>query len=119
MIDFDTAAPGPRLYDIAYAVYSFVPLFTDDGCRRSDVTQIPDRAHKLRLFCEAYGREYCDGVVDMIIQRLKDVCEYIEAKAAEGDKRFQRKVAEGHVKGYETVIAFVDSISSELTCGLQ
>ena len=32
MIDFDTAAPGTRLWDIAYAVYRFVPLVTDAHC---------------------------------------------------------------------------------------
>ncbi|WP_290866248.1 phosphotransferase [Hamadaea sp.] len=26
LIDFDTAHPGPRVWDVAYAVYRFVPL---------------------------------------------------------------------------------------------
>ena len=26
LIDFDTAGPGPRVWDIAYAAYTFVPL---------------------------------------------------------------------------------------------
>jgi len=26
LIDFDTAHPGPRIWDVAYAAYRFVPL---------------------------------------------------------------------------------------------
>jgi hypothetical protein len=29
LIDFDLASPGPRLYDVAYAAWTWVPLFSD------------------------------------------------------------------------------------------
>jgi aminoglycoside phosphotransferase (APT) family kinase protein len=55
IIDFDTAAPGSRLWDIAYAVYRFVPMITDGHARLSGWNPIPDRAARLRLFCDTYG----------------------------------------------------------------
>lgn len=33
-LDWDLAAPGTRLWDIAYAVWRFVPLYRDDDCLR-------------------------------------------------------------------------------------
>jgi hypothetical protein len=49
LIDWDFAAPGSALWDVAYAVWFYVPL-TDDP-------NIPalDKARRLRLFCDTYG----------------------------------------------------------------
>lgn len=55
VIDFDSASPGPRLWDIAYAVYRFAPLVADEHCRAMGWITPPDRAARLRLFCDAYG----------------------------------------------------------------
>lgn len=114
IIDFDTACPGPRLYDIAYAVYSFAPLFSNEKCLRVGLASTPDRAHKLLAFCHAYGREYCDGVVGMIIERLHDVRQMISDRAADGDDRFMRKIQEGHLKEYDADIAMIETIREEL-----
>ena len=119
MIDFDTAGPGPRLYDIAYAVYSFVPLFTDEKCHKVGLDKAPDRTRKLQIFCDAYGRGYCDGVVDMIIERLQDLRQMVLDKAAAGDSRFQHKIDEGHVNEYEADIAMITSMHDELESSLQ
>lgn len=48
-IDWDTAAPGSRLWDVAYAVRGFVPLSAHPDW------QTPDAAARLRLFADAYG----------------------------------------------------------------
>lgn len=36
-IDWDLAAPGPRSWDVAYALYRFVPLYSDDDCARLEI----------------------------------------------------------------------------------
>jgi hypothetical protein len=53
-LDWDLAAPGPRLWDVAWAIYRYVPLFDDDSCRRLGIPVQP-RAPRVGIFCDAYG----------------------------------------------------------------
>jgi hypothetical protein len=53
-IDWDYAAPAPALWDVACAVWSFVPLADDDFCRRYGYSTLA-RGPRLRDFCDAYG----------------------------------------------------------------
>lgn len=48
LIDFDGAAPGSRIRDIAYACWAWVPLSADGPPPR-------EQARRLRLIGEAYG----------------------------------------------------------------
>jgi hypothetical protein len=107
VIDFDTAGPGARIDDIAYAAYSFAPLFREEKCPKVGLTTPPDYGHKLALFCDAYGREYCNGIVDAIIARIENVRNWVIKEAEAGDVRFQRKVEEGHVADYDADLAFL------------
>ncbi|WP_344890962.1 phosphotransferase, partial [Nonomuraea antimicrobica] len=52
LIDFDTAHPGPRVWDAAYAAYRFVPLH-DPG--HVGAHPVEEQARRLRLFADAYG----------------------------------------------------------------
>ena len=46
LVDFALVAPGPRLLDVAYSAWTWVPLTADlDG----------DRPRRLRLFADVYG----------------------------------------------------------------
>jgi Phosphotransferase enzyme family len=47
IIDFDGAAPGSRVWDLAVTALGFVPLGSGD--------RSVDRASRLRLLCDAYG----------------------------------------------------------------
>lgn len=78
IIDFDTAAPGSRLWDIAYAVYRFVPLANDDHCQRLGWNPIPDRRARLKLFCDAYGLQDREQVIPTVIQRLDSLVAYMQ-----------------------------------------
>jgi hypothetical protein len=49
LIDFGNAGPGPRIWDIAYAVFTFVLL--------SEEAPPGPRGRRLRLFCDVYGLE--------------------------------------------------------------
>ena len=48
-IDWDTAAPGTRLWDLAYAMHGFVPLSADPAVQRADA------GRRLRVIADAYG----------------------------------------------------------------
>src|SRR3954468_19522367 len=79
LIDFDTAGPGPRIWDLAYAAYTFVPLASfvplPDG---SVVPYEPaqhagERARRLRVFKAAYGLPM-DDLLLAVAHRLEAVC---------------------------------------------
>jgi aminoglycoside phosphotransferase (APT) family kinase protein len=67
-VDWDLAAPGPRTWDVAHALWRFTPLYTDEDCRRLGIPVQP-RGPRLRLFCDAYGLEDREGLVALIQRR--------------------------------------------------
>ncbi|GAB3762197.1 phosphotransferase [Microlunatus parietis] len=55
-IDWDFATPTTAVWDLGYAVRSFVPLYAPADCVAMGYP--PDRqAERLRLFCDAYGMD--------------------------------------------------------------
>jgi hypothetical protein len=85
LIDFDTAAPGARIWDVAYAVYRFVPLQTDAHCRAMGWPTLPDRWRRLQLFCEAYGLADRSMLAATIRQRLEALIQYMRATSSNLD----------------------------------
>ena len=77
VIDFDTATPGTRLWDIAYTVYRFVPLQTDAHCREMGWASLPDRRHRLKLFCDVYGLEDRSALIATVIQRVEALVQFM------------------------------------------
>jgi aminoglycoside phosphotransferase (APT) family kinase protein len=71
LIDFDTAAPGPRDWDIAYALYRFVPYVPDEVCTIIGWTRPPDRPARLRAFCEAYGLADWSHILEVMVRRIE------------------------------------------------
>lgn len=114
LIDFDMAGPGPRLWDIAYTVYTVVPLATFSPDSDSETT-IPyakrdaiDRKRRLTLFFESYGLPMPEDLQDWVIRRLRALCDGLLAGAAEGRPAFQKMVDEGHVTHYQREVSFLE-----------
>ena len=74
IIDFDGAAPGPRLRDLGYALFLWLNLGTDGPA-------LVEQARRMRLFCDAYGIA-TDGRLGMAV--LDAVAENVEPLRAEG-----------------------------------
>ncbi len=84
IIDFDTAGPGTRLWDIAYAVYRFAPLAHDDHSRGLGWQPIPDRGQRLQLFCDTYGLDNQTAraaLIDTVIERLEYMINFMRHNA--------------------------------------
>ncbi len=99
LIDFDLSSPGARIYDVAYAAWTWVPLFSD----RDSYTlgwRYPDRPRRLRLFADAYGLVPRDRLrlVRTVRKRIVDHIEGIRRMAAAGDPAFVRIVHKGHLR---------------------
>ncbi|MBD8498093.1 phosphotransferase enzyme family protein [Paenibacillus arenosi] len=114
VIDFDMAAPGPRLWDIAYAMYTCVPLsrlyYTEAGeaiyyDSLKDAERIKQR---IALFFDSYGMEGMEsGFLEMVILRVEGLCKTIQRKAKEGDMAFQKMIDEGHYDHYQEELRFI------------
>jgi len=83
IIDWDFAAPGPRINDIAYALEYAVP-FRDDATALSwhHFAEVPDRRARLEVFAEAYGLTDTAGLVDDVIDRQRLTIVHVEELAA-------------------------------------
>ena len=113
IIDFDVVGPGPRLWDIAYTLYTCVPLgrfYLSEKGEKIDydaLSQADLRKERVRLYFESYGEKVAENLIEMILQRLEGLCKTINRKASEGDLAFQKMLEEGHVKHYQDDITFI------------
>ncbi|UHA73355.1 phosphotransferase [Paenibacillus sp. 481] len=113
MIDFDVAGPGPRLWDIAYTLYTCVPLSrvyhteTGEAIYYNSLQDASRIKQRVKLFFDSYGEKLEKGFMEMVIRRLEGLCQTIDRKAKEGDMAFQKMIAEGHMEHYLKDIAFI------------
>ncbi len=93
-IDWDAAAPGTRLWDIAYALHGFVPLSADPQW------QPPDAAHRMRVFVDAYGLDETQRreLLPLLAARTRAMHVFLAAQAAEGTQPWTRLWHAGHGK---------------------
>jgi aminoglycoside phosphotransferase (APT) family kinase protein len=81
VIDWDTASPGPRVWDLAYLAYRLAPL-TDPANTEAVDNGIAQRSRRLRLLCAAYGDRAPDPaqVVAAAVDRLHHLAAWTEAR---------------------------------------
>jgi Ser/Thr protein kinase RdoA (MazF antagonist) len=104
-IDFDAAHPGPRVWDVAYAVYRFAPLQSPGNPEGFGTAQ--EQGRRVAAFCRAYGPQVNAEVIDVVPERLQSLIDFMRAQAAQGNEAFRRHIAEGHADLYEADIRYV------------
>lgn len=108
LIDFDTAHPAPRLWDVAYTAYRFVPLHAPDETALT--LPVPEALRRLRLFAHAYGLS--DGqrgeLPAAAAERLRELVAHMREQAAAGHPAFTRHLAEGHHRRYLTDARWIE-----------
>jgi aminoglycoside phosphotransferase (APT) family kinase protein len=84
-IDWDTAAPGPRAWDLGLAAWRWVPFARDEKCRAIGLpTGIAEKARRFRLLLDAYGTGPDVGIVLAGIERMRNLLDHVSALAAAG-----------------------------------
>lgn len=116
VIDFDHAHPGPRNWDLAYALYRFAPLMAPDNpdCYGT----LADQFRRARLFCDAYGLENRSQIASQVTARVDSMAAFLRDGAIKGDARLLSNIAEGHLAIYETDALYLQSIEPELAFAL-
>lgn len=83
-IDWDFAAPGPRLWDLAYLAYRIVPLTTEDV---GDGFGEAQRRGRIEVLLDAYGTDATPAaLLRVVVDRLLALAEFSnEAAVAMGN----------------------------------
>lgn len=87
-IDFDTASPGPRVWDLAYLAYRLVPFVGDAG---EFAPPESSRLERLDALIDSYGMRFePKEVLATMGARLEDLARFTDARAAEtGNDEFR------------------------------
>lgn len=94
MIDFDTLCPGPREYDIVYALYRLIPLKNY-------------QAAWVHLFLKTYGYEGDVDLKSVLIERLEALATLIEVERAQGNPAFITMYENNHHIFYRDEIQYL------------
>jgi hypothetical protein len=91
-IDWDLAAPGTRLWDLAYAIHGFVPLTANPAYQRHDTS------HRLRLMADTYGltEQQRLEIIPLLARRTEAEHIFLAQQAALGTQPWTRLWHEGH-----------------------
>ncbi len=118
IIDFETAHPGPRGWDLAYALYRWAPLST--GIAAESLGGLDTQIRRARIFLDAYGLEAGRraALPDMIIERLNALVGFMESEAARGVEKYRRDLQEGHDRIYRNDIGYVSKNREKIVAGL-
>jgi Phosphotransferase enzyme family len=97
-IDFETAAPGPRIWDVAFAIYRFGRL-----CELSNIAKVSDGyldkvAQRIRRFCDYYSLEDRTSLFDTVLQRLE--FQIVWLSSAENVGIHRKAIADEHSAFY-------------------
>lgn len=114
IIDFDTAHPAPRVWDIAYALYRWAPLNHPDNPDGFGSAQ--EKIERARLFCDSYGLAQANrvGLIDLVIKRVQALVNFMQAEADGGNAAFKANIADGHHLIYLRDIEYLKTNGIEL-----
>jgi len=93
MLDWDSAGPGSRVWDVAWSAYTWVPLYPKLDSSNNPVVPLPMRASRLARFCEAYRDVEPSDVVETLVPQLRFLADFVQAEADGGDPGFAKLVA--------------------------
>jgi hypothetical protein len=105
-VDWDFAAPCPPIWDLAFVVFSWVPLHARDVVTEEGFTSFAERPRRLRLLLDAYGYTgTTHAVLEAVRSRINDHARSLRDLAAAGDPLFTRLVNGGIIDGLDRALA--------------
>lgn len=115
IIDFDTAHPAPRVWDIAYALYRWTPLTHPNNPDGFGSEQ--EKIKRAQLFCDAYGLTKAEraGLVSLVIERLQILVDFMCSEAKQGNEAFIANIADEHHLMYLKDIDYLEAHGKKLS----
>ncbi|GGR46257.1 trifolitoxin immunity domain-containing protein [Streptomyces aurantiogriseus] len=111
-IDWDLAAPGERIHDVAHLCWQYLDL-------GPDVTDVPETARRVRLVCDAYGLTDRHRLLDTVLWWQERCARGIEAGAARGEPAMTGLRERGAVDEVRRAYDWVAAHRGELAAGLE
>lgn len=97
LIDWESAGPGPRAWDLGYAAWYWVPFWSEERSRAAGLpTGIADKARRYRLLLAGYGVEPDVGDLRTGIERMRQYLEHLRGLVAAGSEWEVRMARLGH-----------------------
>jgi|ERR1017187_7233976 hypothetical protein len=100
IIDWDTAGPMTRSWDLSYLAHWFVPFHADDELEIFGWNTVPDRRARLALLCKAYDGVLAQDVVDDAILRLHSIGVFLGRRVRAGDPRYEVQRRDRHSEAF-------------------
>lgn len=119
MIDFDNAAAGSRVEDLARLVYRLAPLGAPVNLAGGGWPDDVDPFARLRLVVRTYGELDWSPVVDIVVRQLDAMCAWINERAVRGDPAVAVHLAEDHVGSYQADIDWIRENGGEIERSLR
>jgi hypothetical protein len=113
-IDWDCAAPGNRLWDLAYALHGFVPLSADPRWQRRDASS------RVRLFADTYGLDetHRRALVPLLTRRARTMHAFLELHASSDIQPWAGLWEDGHGKAWQADADYIEARESAWTSAL-
>src|SRR5260370_40819403 len=112
-IDFERAAPGPRIWDIAFVIYRYAPL-CDLRERALTPAFLRQVGKRIRTLSGAYGFFENHDLFDWIRLRLKTEIHLFEYGQNEDTARRRKLIEEGHLALYRRDLRLITGVSPVL-----
>lgn len=94
LLDFDFAAPGRRIWDLACFARMNVPIDTDDDARLLGRRGPFDAARRLRIVADAYGvPPDRTAFLDVLAEGVQRGGQFLQRRLDEGNEAFRQMVA--------------------------
>lgn len=118
IIDFDTLHPGPRIWDVAYAVYRWIPFVSPknpDYCYN-----LNEQVRRLKLFADTYDlkKNEREELPNMIIERISSLVAYMRNEADSGNEDVWKNIEDGHLKLYLDDIQYIKEFQKNMLEGI-
>ena len=119
LIDFDFAAPGRPLWDLAMCAWYWVPMVPDEIAAVEGFGGL-DSPARLRILVDAYGLDHAGRgpLLDLFPQAVAVMEKFVKGRVAAGDPVFTRVDAERDPARYNKILAWLETHHEEFLAAL-